>query len=175
MPQLTYPLIHACRCVSIFQPAAGRRLRPQSVCLSVCLSDQPAPGRRLRPQSVCLSVCLSDQPAPGRRPGMSRQDGAVPTRRRADTLVCSRQYHANGPDQPPIEIDFRPPWPRISMVSALEKALGVALPADLESEEARLALAALVGLVLATGGIARGVWWRSVEALAAPPAAPGNP
>jgi lysyl-tRNA synthetase class 2 len=25
-------------------------------------------------------------------------------------------YHANGPDEPPVEIDFSPPWRRISMV-----------------------------------------------------------
>jgi hypothetical protein len=25
-------------------------------------------------------------------------------------------YHANGPDQPPVDIDFSPPWRRISMV-----------------------------------------------------------
>eukprot|EP00201_Polytomella_parva_P010993 CAMPEP_0175053176 /NCGR_PEP_ID=MMETSP0052_2-20121109/8777_1 /TAXON_ID=51329 ORGANISM="Polytomella parva, Strain SAG 63-3" /NCGR_SAMPLE_ID=MMETSP0052_2 /ASSEMBLY_ACC=CAM_ASM_000194 /LENGTH=577 /DNA_ID=CAMNT_0016317677 /DNA_START=166 /DNA_END=1899 /DNA_ORIENTATION=- len=53
------------------------------------------------------------------------------------------KYHANGMDQEPIEIDFTPPWKRISMVSGLEEALGVKLPQPLESEEARLALVAL--------------------------------
>ena len=26
------------------------------------------------------------------------------------------QYHADGPDQPTVEIDFTPPWRRISMI-----------------------------------------------------------
>lgn len=26
------------------------------------------------------------------------------------------QYHADGPDKPTVEIDFTPPWRRISMV-----------------------------------------------------------
>ncbi|GBF92633.1 hypothetical protein Rsub_05247 [Raphidocelis subcapitata] len=50
------------------------------------------------------------------------------------------QYHANGHDKDPVEIDFTPPWRRISMVSGLEEALGVKLPQPLESEEARLFL-----------------------------------
>jgi len=37
------------------------------------------------------------------------------------------QYHADGPDEPPIEIDFTPPWPRISMVEEIEKKAGVKL------------------------------------------------
>ena len=41
------------------------------------------------------------------------------------------KYHANGPDQPPIEIDFTPPFRRISMISGLEEALGIKLPTDL--------------------------------------------
>jgi len=49
-------------------------------------------------------------------------------------------YHANGPDQPPIEIDFTPPFKRISMISGLEEVLKVKLPNDLSSEEARLFL-----------------------------------
>jgi len=53
------------------------------------------------------------------------------------------QYHANGPDQPPVEIDFTRPWRRISMVSGLEEALGVKLPTDLESPEARKMLSDL--------------------------------
>ena len=36
-----------------------------------------------------------------------------------------------------MEIDFTPPWPRISMCSALEKRLGVTFPTDLSTEEAR--------------------------------------
>lgn len=44
---------------------------------------------------------------------------------------------ADGAENPPIEIDFTPPWRRISMVSGLEEALNVKLPGDLESEETR--------------------------------------
>lgn len=47
------------------------------------------------------------------------------------------QYHANGPGEDPVEIDFTPPWRRISMVSGLEEKLGVEIPKDLYSEEAR--------------------------------------
>ena len=43
-----------------------------------------------------------------------------------------------------VEIDFTPPFRRISMVSGLEEALNVKLPADLDSEEARLFLVELV-------------------------------
>ncbi len=57
------------------------------------------------------------------------------------TLQCA-SAHADsawqdGPDAPPVEIDFTPPWPRISMCSALEKRLGVTFPTDLSTEEAR--------------------------------------
>ena len=52
-------------------------------------------------------------------------------------------YHPEGPDGPAVEIDFTPPFRRVSMVAGLEEALGVTLPADLESEEARAALDAL--------------------------------
>lgn len=47
------------------------------------------------------------------------------------------QYHSAGPTEPPVEIDFTPPWPRIPMVSGLGEALGVDMPADLETEAAR--------------------------------------
>lgn len=47
------------------------------------------------------------------------------------------QYHAEGPEKDPIEIDFTPPWRRISMVDELETVLGVTIPKDLYSEEAR--------------------------------------
>ncbi|KAL0039564.1 hypothetical protein WJX77_002057 [Trebouxia sp. C0004] len=53
------------------------------------------------------------------------------------------QYHADGPDKPTVEIDFTPPWRRISMVSGLEEVLGVQLPKDLSSDEAQQALAKL--------------------------------
>lgn len=44
----------------------------------------------------------------------------------------------------PILIDFTPPWKRVSMVTELEKQMGVEIPKDLETEEARQALEALV-------------------------------
>jgi lysyl-tRNA synthetase, class II len=47
------------------------------------------------------------------------------------------QYHANGPGEDPVEIDFTPPWRRISMVAGLEQELGVTIPTDLYSEESR--------------------------------------
>jgi len=50
------------------------------------------------------------------------------------------KYHANGLDQPPIEIDCTPPFRRISMIKGLEELAGVKLPADLASEETRLLL-----------------------------------
>lgn len=45
------------------------------------------------------------------------------------------QYHANGPDEPPIEIDFTPPFKRFSMVADLEKTLDIKIPMPLESDE----------------------------------------
>jgi lysyl-tRNA synthetase class 2 len=52
-------------------------------------------------------------------------------------------YHADGPDKPPIQIDFSPPWRRIPMVKGLEDALGVTLPTPLESDACRDFLDAL--------------------------------
>jgi lysyl-tRNA synthetase class 2 len=49
-------------------------------------------------------------------------------------------YHPEGPDGPVNEVDFTPPFRRISMCSGLEAALNVKLPSDLDSEEARLFL-----------------------------------
>lgn len=49
-------------------------------------------------------------------------------------------YHPDGPDGPAVDIDFTPPFRRVSMVPGLEQALGVKLPTDLETEEARLFL-----------------------------------
>lgn len=37
-------------------------------------------------------------------------------------------YHPDGPEGPAYEIDFTPPFRRISMVGELERALGVKLP-----------------------------------------------
>ena len=53
-------------------------------------------------------------------------------------------YHPDGADGEAVEIDFKPPWRRISMISGLEDSLGVTFPQDLASEEARLFLAKLV-------------------------------
>eukprot|EP00276_Gloeochaete_wittrockiana_P011092 CAMPEP_0184668474 /NCGR_PEP_ID=MMETSP0308-20130426/72497_1 /TAXON_ID=38269 /ORGANISM="Gloeochaete witrockiana, Strain SAG 46.84" /LENGTH=603 /DNA_ID=CAMNT_0027114221 /DNA_START=42 /DNA_END=1853 /DNA_ORIENTATION=- len=47
------------------------------------------------------------------------------------------EYHANGSDQPPIQIDCTPPFRRIRMIPDLEKAIGEKLPADLTSSEAQ--------------------------------------
>ena len=46
------------------------------------------------------------------------------------------QYHAHGPDEAPIEIDFTPPFRRISMVSGLEEALNIKFPSyDFATQE----------------------------------------
>lgn len=50
------------------------------------------------------------------------------------------KYHANGPNEEPIEIDFTPPFRRISMVSYLEEKAKIKIPQDLDSEETRLYL-----------------------------------
>ncbi|XP_072765001.1 lysine--tRNA ligase isoform X2 [Anoplolepis gracilipes] len=39
------------------------------------------------------------------------------------------EYHIDGPDSEPVEIDFTPPFKRISMMQELEKTLNVKLPA----------------------------------------------
>ncbi|QDZ24155.1 lysine--tRNA ligase [Chloropicon primus] len=46
------------------------------------------------------------------------------------------QYHANGHDQDPVEIDFSPPFKRISMLDGL-KEHGIDVPLPLDSEETR--------------------------------------
>ncbi|KAJ2227468.1 lysyl-tRNA synthetase [Coemansia sp. RSA 1286] len=38
------------------------------------------------------------------------------------------EYHKNGPDQPPLVIDFTPPFRRVEMISGLEEALNVKFP-----------------------------------------------
>jgi len=50
------------------------------------------------------------------------------------------QYHANGHDNPPIEIDFTPPFKRISMIEGLETMGNCKIPKDLFSDETRLYL-----------------------------------
>merc|ERR1719446_1919535 len=54
------------------------------------------------------------------------------------------QYHPDGPDGEPIEIDFTPPWPRYSFVEESEKRAGVKLNRDFESEASRKQLDDLV-------------------------------
>ena len=51
-------------------------------------------------------------------------------------------YHANGPDEPAVEIDFTPPFKRFSMVADLEKTLDIKIPMPLESDEANAYLRA---------------------------------
>lgn len=51
-------------------------------------------------------------------------------------------YHKDGPEHPPIKVDFRPPWRRISMCQGLRDC-GVDCPEELDSEEARLKLVEL--------------------------------
>jgi lysyl-tRNA synthetase class 2 len=50
------------------------------------------------------------------------------------------QYHNKGRDQPPVEIDFTPPWRRIDLVTGIEEALGKPIPKPLESEETNVFL-----------------------------------
>jgi lysyl-tRNA synthetase class 2 len=47
------------------------------------------------------------------------------------------KFHPDPEKQPEkvLDIDFTPPWRRISMMEELEKELGVALPKDFESME----------------------------------------
>uniref|UniRef100_A0A383W8G9 Lysine--tRNA ligase n=1 Tax=Tetradesmus obliquus TaxID=3088 RepID=A0A383W8G9_TETOB len=54
------------------------------------------------------------------------------------------QYHADGPDADPIEIDFTPPWRRMSMLADLEAAMGETLPQPLEGDACRARLQQLV-------------------------------
>ncbi|KAK1644857.1 hypothetical protein QYE76_062662 [Lolium multiflorum] len=46
------------------------------------------------------------------------------------------KYHANGADNPPIEIDFTPPYRRIDMMQELKSVAGLDIPVDLSSDEA---------------------------------------
>ena len=46
------------------------------------------------------------------------------------------KYHPDGKDGKEIEIDFTPPFRRISMIAGLEEALGVKFPKDLASDAA---------------------------------------
>eukprot|EP00455_Lapot_gusevi_P006054 TRINITY_DN1258_c0_g1_i1.p1 TRINITY_DN1258_c0_g1~~TRINITY_DN1258_c0_g1_i1.p1 ORF type:complete len:601 (-),score=247.62 TRINITY_DN1258_c0_g1_i1:36-1781(-) len=51
-------------------------------------------------------------------------------------------YPANGPDQPPVMINFEPPFRRVSMIRGLEEAANIQIPQDLASEETRQFLSA---------------------------------
>ena len=55
------------------------------------------------------------------------------------------EYHADGPDKPPLKVDFTPPFKRLHMLPALEEALGTKLPSPetLGTPEAAAALEAL--------------------------------
>lgn len=53
------------------------------------------------------------------------------------------KYHPDGKDGKEIEIDFTPPFRRISMIAGLEEALGVKFPKDLASDAANDFLKAL--------------------------------
>eukprot|EP00922_Rhytidocystis_sp_ex-Travisia-forbesii_P049725 GHVS01073988.1.p1 GENE.GHVS01073988.1~~GHVS01073988.1.p1 ORF type:complete len:648 (-),score=66.41 GHVS01073988.1:446-2221(-) len=44
-------------------------------------------------------------------------------------------YHPHGPDGEEVTVDFTPPFPRISMIEAIEKASTVTLPRPLDSSE----------------------------------------
>jgi len=46
-------------------------------------------------------------------------------------------YHANGPENPPIEIDCTPPFRRISMLQGLDEIAGIKVPLPLDTEETR--------------------------------------
>jgi len=47
------------------------------------------------------------------------------------------QYHPDGPEGDAIELDFTPPWPRLSMIDEIEKGLGKKVPRDFDAEETR--------------------------------------
>eukprot|EP00735_Rhodelphis_limneticus_P008960 TRINITY_DN2427_c0_g1::TRINITY_DN2427_c0_g1_i1::g.8937::m.8937 TRINITY_DN2427_c0_g1::TRINITY_DN2427_c0_g1_i1::g.8937 ORF type:complete len:604 (+),score=263.62,sp/Q9ZPI1/SYKC_ARATH/59.86/0.0,tRNA-synt_2/PF00152.15/9.7e-90,tRNA_anti-codon/PF01336.20/7.5e-11,tRNA-synt_2d/PF01409.15/0.0072,tRNA-synt_2d/PF01409.15/0.22,tRNA-synt_2b/PF00587.20/3.9,tRNA-synt_2b/PF00587.20/35,Asp-B-Hydro_N/PF05279.6/0.68,CagX/PF03524.10/0.87,NARP1/PF12569.3/13 TRINITY_DN2427_c0_g1_i1:58-1812(+) len=50
------------------------------------------------------------------------------------------KYHANGLDKEPVEVDFTPPFRRVSMIAGLEEAAGIKVPEDLSTEAARVEL-----------------------------------
>ena len=45
-------------------------------------------------------------------------------------------WPADGPDKPPVDIDFTPPWPRISFMSGLQEALQLQSDPQWPSNEA---------------------------------------
>jgi len=46
------------------------------------------------------------------------------------------KYHPEGPNGREFDVDFTPPFKRVSMIAGLEEALGVKFPEDLASEGA---------------------------------------
>ena len=95
-----------------------------------------------RPPSFVFFGVVVDPPPRRRLPApLSPQTTDNPPRRppRPPQPTCPNPSKPtpDGPDAPAVEIDFTPPWRRISMVSGLEEALGVKLPGDLDSEETR--------------------------------------
>jgi lysyl-tRNA synthetase class 2 len=55
--------------------------------------------------------------------------------------VCRCDCPQNGPDQPPVTIDFTPPFRRISMIEGLEECLKTKLPAANEYDKEGVSLA----------------------------------
>ena len=45
------------------------------------------------------------------------------------------KYHANGENEPPVEIDFTPPFKRYPMIESLKEFAGIEVPADIDSDE----------------------------------------
>lgn len=98
-------------------------------------SGTAGPSTPLRMCTVCVF------PGPGRAAPSRLGRSQGPRRQPLPWPTCPP------PDWPcpqAIEIDFTPPFRRISMCAGLEEALNVKLPADLDSEEARLFLVELV-------------------------------
>jgi lysyl-tRNA synthetase class 2 len=46
------------------------------------------------------------------------------------------KYHPDGPDAPPVEVDFTPPFKRIPMLAGIEERGGFKVPRPLESDGA---------------------------------------
>lgn len=101
-----------------------------------------------------LHLCTDTRPPPISRPSQAYADYndlMALTEEMVSGMVkavCGSYvitYHPDGPERPETAktVDFTPPFRRISMIAGLEAALGVTLPADLFSEEARAALDAL--------------------------------
>jgi hypothetical protein len=82
-----------------------------------------------------LTITEGNQPTTAQKMTEDLLSGMVKT-------ICGSYkitYHPQGPDGPPMEIDFTPPFKRYSMMSTLEEKLGVKMPdpTTLETEEAR--------------------------------------